>query len=623
MVKVNDMNRYIVQIILLAATAVSCKSELVSDGELPQEMIDLTIEAVIESEADAKTSLGGDNSLYYRDVLWNQGDEIAFFPEGESSFSKFVNQNKQDAQETALFYGSVQKSESYAAFYPYSSVKTLAQDKVNFMLPAIQQYTKDGFADGMSPMIGRLDDVTLSFKNLCGILVLNLIGTDAVSSITFRGYDAYDNPLPVAGSASVNYTNSSILEVDMSGSTEYMVTLECGDGVPLSETKAVPFHIILPPGEYPNFELEINMVGGKIMHKKGSKPLRIARSVRTKTAELVAVGKHVNTDLSYNGSANCYIVSETGSYRFKAVEGNSNTSVGRVSNVAVLWEGFGTGVTPVIGDLIKTVSYSDGYIGFSTADVFKEGNAVIAALDLSGYILWSWHIWMTDQPEEQDYYNNAGTMMDRNLGATSPIPGDVCTLGLLYQWGRKDPFPGSNMSTVSSDYSWRFYTIVANERGSVYESIENPMSFYPGFSIENWDWLYSYRDNDLWGSNKTIYDPCPVGWRVPDGGSNSIWAKACGEKTFNHPYLSTKGMDFSGKFGDATTIWYPAAGQRFYSDGRLFDVGSKGRYWSATAISYSAYSFSIDDTHYVSTSNSDWRAEANSVRCQKEDISNP
>ena len=214
-------------------------------------------------------------------------------------------------------------------------------------------------------------------------------------------------------------------------------------------------------------------------------------------------------------------------------------------------------------------------------------------------------------------------MMDRNLGATSPIPGDVCTLGLLYQWGRKDPFPGSNMSTASSGYSWRFYTTWANERGSVYKSIENPMSFYPGFSNENWDWLYSYRDNDLWGSNKTIYDPCPVGWRVPDGGSNSIWAKACGEEYFNHPYLSTKGMDFSGKFGDATTIWYPAAGQRYYSDGRLLDVGSKGRYWSASAMSSSAYSFSFGDTIDVSTLNSDWRAEANSVRCQKEDISNP
>ena len=34
-------------------------------------------------------------------------------------------------------------------------------------------------------------------------------------------------------------------------------------------------------------------------------------------------------------------------------------------------------------------------------------------------------------------------MMDRNLGATSSIPGSGCEYGLLYQWGRKDPFLGA------------------------------------------------------------------------------------------------------------------------------------------------------------------------------------
>ena len=76
-------------------------------------------------------------------------------------------------------------------------------------------------------------------------------------------------------------------------------------------------------------------------------------------------------------------------------------------------------------DLISGCCYEDGYIAFKTADTFKEGNAVIAAKDADGKILWSWHIWLTDQPEEHVYNNNAGTMMDRNLGATSATPGDV------------------------------------------------------------------------------------------------------------------------------------------------------------------------------------------------------
>ena len=140
------------------------------------------------------------------------------------------------------------------------------------------------------------------------------------------------------------------------------------------------------------------------------------------------------TDLSSSASANCYIVSNAGLYKFKTVKGNSSESVGNVASAAILWETFGTSETPECLDLIKAVDYENGYLAFQTADTFKEGNAVIAAKDADGNILWSWHIWLTDQPQGQVYYNDAGTMMDRNLGSTSATPGDVGALGLLYQW---------------------------------------------------------------------------------------------------------------------------------------------------------------------------------------------
>ena len=51
-------------------------------------------------------------------------------------------------------------------------------------------------------------------------------------------------------------------------------------------------------------------------------------------------------NLSYFESANCYIVSEAGKYKFRTVKGNSNESVGSVSSCEVLWESFGTATTP-------------------------------------------------------------------------------------------------------------------------------------------------------------------------------------------------------------------------------------------------------------------------------------
>ena len=130
-------------------------------------------------------------------------------------------------------------------------------------------------------------------------------------------------------------------------------------------------------------------------------------------------------------TANCYIISEAGDYRIQAVKGNSREPVGEVSAVEVLWETFGTDTAPQPGDLIAQVSYDSdkNTIAFSTGAEFLKGNAAIAAKDAEGTILWSWHIWMTDQPKDQVYLNDAGIMMDRNLGATGPVPGGIVHFG--------------------------------------------------------------------------------------------------------------------------------------------------------------------------------------------------
>lgn len=124
------MKRTIITTILLTLVAVSCHNELAPEIDHVEEMVDITVEAVVNDEdASTRTSLGGSNADSFREVLWDKGDEIAFFADGASSFSKFVNLNEEDAQPTAVFAGSVQESEDYAAFYPYSSVKSLGSGK--------------------------------------------------------------------------------------------------------------------------------------------------------------------------------------------------------------------------------------------------------------------------------------------------------------------------------------------------------------------------------------------------------------------------------------------------------------------------------------------------------------
>ena len=332
------------------------------------------------------------------------------------------------------------------------------------------------------------------------------------------------------------------------------------------------------------------------------------------------------SDLSSSASANCYIVSNSGLYKFKTVKGNSSTSVGNVASAAILWETFGTSTAPDYLELIDGVCYKDGYIAFKTADTFKEGNAVIAAKDADGNILWSWHIWLTDQPQAHVYNNDAGTMMDRNLGATSATPGDVGALGLLYQWGRKDPFLGSSSISSStlakSTITWPYAVESNSSNGTIEYATAHPTTFIT-YNSKNYDWYYtgdSSTDNSRWttsSNDKSIYNPCPSGWRVPDGGSNGIWSKAGFDDT---TYDSTnEGISFS--ISSPSTTWYPASGYRDIDDGSLNGVGYYGYYWSASPSSnnsFSAYSLYFNGSGYVSPADGYGRARGYSVRCLQE-----
>ena len=336
------------------------------------------------------------------------------------------------------------------------------------------------------------------------------------------------------------------------------------------------------------------------------------------------------SDLSSSTSANCYIVSEPGFYKFKTVKGNSSESVGNVASASILWETFGTDTAPEQLELIGEFFYKDGYIVFQTANTFREGNAVIAAKDADGNILWSWHIWLTDQPQGQVYYNGAGTMMDRNLGATSATPGDVGALGLLYQWGRKDPFLSagsiSSSAVAESTITWPSAVSSDSSNGTIAYATANPTTFIK-YNSNNYDWHYtgsSSIDNTRWTtseSSKSIYDPCPSGWRVPDGGSNGIWSNALGSSSIfvGYPYDSTnEGMNFSRKFGADQIIWYPTSGYREGLDGGLDTVGSSGRYWSASPDDDCASYLYFNYNGFVSPSDSDGRAHGLSVRCLQE-----
>ncbi len=341
------------------------------------------------------------------------------------------------------------------------------------------------------------------------------------------------------------------------------------------------------------------------------------------------------TNLSETETSNCYIVSKPGYYCFNAgVKGNGNDLLATTPYSAeVLWESFGTDVKPQVGDVVSDVHLNGQYVYFKSG---KDGNAVIAVNDAGGDILWSWHIWVCDgfNPEQtqQAYTNNVGIMMDRNLGATKATPNTAEAMGLMYQWGRKDPFMNganyysSNLasSTISS---WPYYSIdqsILQDNTTLNYSIANPTTYITNGSAPlDWYCMDSqYQNDDLWGHNgdKTVYDPCPAGWRVPPGGPNGIWSDFSSSTVSPEQYgiICPQGI-----CGD--TAWYPLSGNRDEYSGNIHFQGSMAWYWSATPVNnYYVYLLLLTSSGAINNQVSDGhRVSGHAIRCCKDKVNVP
>ena len=582
---------------------------------------------VEDGDAMTKTILDENQVAGVRSVLWEPEDVIGVAVYN-GRYQRFANVLEEPAA-SGVFEGSVNQDIKYYAIYPYKENQQMSTS-VSVNIPAKQTYKPNSFDGSAAPMAGKGNHAEpLYFMNLTGALAINMTGTAKIKSIVFETTSGEK----VSGEGTVDPDYADYPVLTMSETADTYVVLDCGEGVQLSG-EPTSFHFVLPPATYNGFDLLITTTDGQFMQKSTDKQLTIKRSIITKAASFAFENAADNfVKLSERGNANCYIVPQSGYYAFDGtVIGNGEFGFPANNNfhtdspeifpasVDILWE-------DVFG-LIRGCGYdpSTGMVKFFASG--NEGNAVLAAKDSEGNILWSWHIWMTDQPEEQIYNNNAGTLMDRNLGATSATPGDVGALGLLYQWGRKDPFLGAvsidSSTQRESTITWPSPVSSDATNGTIGYSVLNPTVFIK-YNGSNYDWYYtgdSSTDDSRWQSAKTVYDPCPSGWRVPDGGSEGVWALAGFTNTAFDDV--NKGRSFEITSPEAT--WYPALGYLDRSNGALYSVGIDGHYWSVSPTGRSAFDLYFYGSSFNMT-NSDDRAYGFAVRCTKDegyvDISYP
>ena len=282
----------------------------------------------------------------------------------------------------------------------------------------------------------------------------------------------------------------------------------------------------------------------------------------------------------------------------------------------------------------------DGYLDFEVkqADI-KSGNAVVAVTK-GGTVVWSWHLWFAPKSalNKIEVTNHQGvkyTFTEETLGwkpkgmvssYTTPrtvkvkVEQTIANGGVkqvtvinitqnpggkkegtttFYQFGRKDAFPGTDESLPQGSINKN-----AGNNMSITNGIQNPQNFYTyGFS---WYRIppagYSYynlwsADNTTDGFNdnavvKTVYDPCPVGFKMPasnaftgftsNGQVQSGAANINADGTTDYQkYLAAYGHNFYTNSSKNATIFFPASGIRTDSGGSLYNVGQDGNYWSA------------------------------------------
>lgn len=299
------------------------------------------------------------------------------------------------------------------------------------------------------------------------------------------------------------------------------------------------------------------------------------------------------TDLGSSATANCYIVSKAGNFKFKAVKGNSTTSVGTVAKVEVLWE--------TTSGLISGLGYSNNWVTFSTPSTLKYGNALIAAKNSSGTVLWSWHIWIPKTAVGGELYGlSFYTMMSRNLGALEDASASAGadSYGLLYQWGRKDPFPCATPSTKRSGTM------------TIAETVANPTTF----AVNDGTWMSSV-DATVWGdkATKTIYDPCPPGYKVPMREDITSLFQADAISGVNGwQYASGKAFAIG-----SPSVWFPYAGYIDVS-GNYVGAGSYTKIWNSHMDSANNQGYGIFVSGESSTRSSQRAAQGATVRCISE-----
>ena len=594
---------------LAAITVAACQK---SETAIPvSEQFTATVESF---ESQTKTSMTQEKY-----VVWSQNDRLAIF-QGSTLADEFKVSDASagkangtfsivtDASEVNGDFSAGTELPCNVAFYPYADGLSLTGSVLEdegpvyeidgFSLPAEQNYAEGSFANGAFPMVAvteTLSDHKLKFKNLLGALKLQLKGTQTVKSITVKGR----NNEKLSGAATVTaYASNLAPAITMTATDEASksVTLDCGDGVQLSESTATDFIIALPPVLFSQgFTVTVTDSDEQTYEITAKVANTVLRS-SVLTMPAIILGDEITEDEGDGDGSGINVV---------IIDfDKTSLTLAPSTSYSIITEVF-----PDIAD-DKTLTWSSSYPSIATVDqsgvvtAVSDGTATITAVAVGG-VSQSCTVKVVSLPDlataTADYVDEYGVNHGKGIAIGSTVwapvncgykaatidgakPDKGFPYGKLYQWGRKY---GQGYS-AASDSEPSIYS------GSVtYQDGQNKNMAGYFFKCGS-DWIKT-PDESMWNSGtedapvKTANDPCPSGWRVPTYSElnvlitdHSDWTTNDGQIGYYFSgVLTTTEYDTHPLGEDKPQVFLPAAGYRNGESGSATKRDTEAFYWSS------------------------------------------
>lgn len=583
------------------------------ESPVPSQESDI-ITAHIEQETATRTYMDTQNN-----IRWSEGDQVVAFMKSSYGhkyqlISSFAGKTYADFSLVSSGSGNLSAGTEWdhnIVYYPYSATieaeKSGKNYELNVVLPSEQTYVAESFGNGSMAMVAVSKDNNITFCNVLGGMKLQLRGTQKVKSITLQG----NNGEILSGAATVTaYADETKPAITMASGASTSVTLNCGSGVQLNESTATEFIIALPPVLFSEgFTVAVTDTEGQTYTVDTDKANPVVRSSLL-SMPAFKLGENPGAG---SGDKAVYLNQTS----LTLAPGTSYPIIAEVEPLSgdhtVVWSSSSSAVASVDASG-RITAHSDGTTVISAVSGGASATCAVTVISCRADVI--------EYVVDGVSYGKGIAIGDVvwapvNCGyepATSESKG--YPYGKLYQWGRK----------YGQGYSESYDETVP-------EIMEGPLDFANAirekysnifFTVETspYDWCSS-RDDKLWNSGmeslpvKTIYDPCPSGWRVPTYAELKELKNNFSSWTSED---SKKGRYFSGEytyFADAPQIFFPAAGYRYYGGGYAYNRGYDGGYWSSKPGSIYAYYLCFDSGN-ANMKGDRYRAYGYSLRCVQE-----